>query len=180
MSESDLFSRQLLEEAKRFLEKAISEATPEGKAAYLHAAVNLGFSALEAHVNAIADDFLVGSELTLLERSILAEKDFQLEAGVFELTDRLKMYRLEDRVQFLHRRFSGVAIDKSAGWWSSLKAGLDLRNKLTHPKEVPVIVESQTRQALEAIIETLDSLYKAIYKTPYPPARRGLQSSMLF
>jgi hypothetical protein len=57
MQSFDEFSRLLLEEAKRFLEKAKGTEDP-GQSAYLHAALTLGACALEAHVNAVCDDFL--------------------------------------------------------------------------------------------------------------------------
>src|SRR4051812_2273979 len=71
----DDFPQLSFEEAKRFLEKASDEEGTEGINVYLHAALNLGFSALEAHVNAIADDFPVRSELSVLEKSILLEQE---------------------------------------------------------------------------------------------------------
>ena len=73
MADVDAFASQLLEEAKRFLEKAVIDGDAEGESGYLHAALNLAFSALEAHVNSIADDFLVRSDLSLLDRSILTQ-----------------------------------------------------------------------------------------------------------
>lgn len=180
MTGVDKFSQTLFEEAKRFLEKARAETKPEGKTAYLHAALNLGFCALEAHINAIADDFLVRNDLTVLDRSILAEQDFTLDDGEHELTNRLKMYRLEDRIQFIYRRFSGKVLDKSSSQWADLKDGLKLRNKLTHPKEPPVISDEKIERAFQAIVAILDDIYKAIYHTPYPVGRRGLNSTLTF
>jgi hypothetical protein len=180
MADVDTFASLLLEEAKRFVEKASGEAGAEGKAAYLHAALSLAFSALEAHVNSIADDFLVRSDLTLLDRSILAERDVQLDNGQYALTDRLRMYRLKDRIEFLCRRFGGGPIDKSSVVWSGFKSGLNQRHRLTHPKEAAEITEPLTRQALTAIIGLLDLLYRAIYKRPYPAAKRGLDSNLSF
>lgn len=124
MSDIDEFSRSLLEEAKRFLEKAKDATGAPGETAYLHAGLALGFCALEAHINAIADDFLTRDDLPILERSILAELDYKLEHGEFTLTQKLKMYRLEDRYEFLYRRFSGAPVDKSSSWWPRLKASL--------------------------------------------------------
>src|SRR5215210_8186132 len=46
---------------QRILVKASIETKQEGIDAYLHAALNLAFSAFEAHINAIADDFLTRS-----------------------------------------------------------------------------------------------------------------------
>lgn len=180
MRDVDEFSRALIEEAKRFYEKALLETDAEGKYAYLHASLLLGFSALEAHVNGIAEDFLVRTDLGILERSILAEEDFKLEDGEFKIHSQLKMYRLEDRIEFLYRKFSSVPIDKDFWWWRGFKSGINLRNRLVHPKESPILSEPSVKNALEAILETLNVLYKVIYGSPYPVAKRGLQSTMKF
>lgn len=90
------------------------------------------------------------------------------------------MYHLEERIEFIHRRFSGKPVDKSSPWWSELKAGLKLRNKLTHPKDVTEITADSVNRALQSIIDTLDALYKAVFHVQYPLLRRGLDSSMTF
>jgi hypothetical protein len=180
MAEIDIFSRSLLEQAKRFLEKAEEATAGEERAAYLHAALMLAFGALEAHVNSIADDFLLRPELNVLEQSILSERDYKLRRGKFELTENLKMYRLEDRIQFIHHKFSGTELDKSSAWWSKLKQGMDLRNRITHPKEHIGITVENVRDAIQAIIDSLDALYVAVYGKGYPPARRSLKSTLSF
>src|SRR5437867_1022594 len=103
----DDFASRLLEEAKRFHEKARDEVDGDGKQAYLHAAIVLACCSLEAHINSIAEDFLVRTDLSVLERSILAEREYRLEDGEFTITDALKIHRLTDRIEFIYRRFSG-------------------------------------------------------------------------
>lgn len=179
MNEVDTFATNLLEEAKRFFEKAV-ESKGEGKDAFLHAALLLGFASLEAHVNSIAADFLVRPELSTLDNSILQEREVQLEDGQWTLTDKLKIYRLEDRIEYLHRRFSITPLNKQEQFWSDLKAGMQLRNRLTHPKGAEAITEAQIRPALMAIVAVLDSMYRAIYKRPFPAAKRGLQTLSSF
>ncbi len=179
MSETDEFARLLLEEAKRFLERASCE-DHEAKNAYLHASLLLSFSALEAHINCIADDFLVRPDLSTLERSILGERDIELSSGEFVLKETLKIFRLEDRIEFLYRRFSGKSIDKSVTWWSDFKDGLKLRNTLTHPKGVSSVAEAKVKKTVLSILELLDVIYSGIYKTSYPPKIRGLDSKMTF
>src|ERR1700739_3985685 len=121
VAEIDSFATQLLEEAKAFLEKAKTSSDPKNKEAHLHAALNLGFCGLEAHVNAIADDFLTLQDLAAHERSILAECKVELECGEFRVTDRLQMYRLEDRLLFLCARFSKTPLDRTAAYWGQFK-----------------------------------------------------------
>ena len=180
MSIVDEFCKTTLEEAKRFYEKAKVESDQDGKDAYLKAAILLGFAALESHINAIADDFLTRSDLSVLEQSILSERDFDLHEGKYRLTGNLKMYRLEDRIRFIYRRFSGRPIKEDAQWWGDLKGGITYRNKLTHPKEVITISEGMAKKSLEAIINTLNALYKAVYKKACPSVQRGLISNMSF
>lgn len=181
MTSVDRFANLLLEEAKRFLEKSMTiETSTEGHIAYLHAALNLGFCALEAHVNAIADDFSSRRDLSISDRSILFEKRIELINGTFELTDKLKLFRLDERIEYLHRRFSKKPLTKSIGWWSSLKTGLTLRNGLTHPNTEPEINEAAVRKTLQAIVDAVDSLYKAVYRKRFPAIHRQLASNLSF
>ena len=181
MAEIDAFARKLLEESTRFLEKARGASDGEGKEAFLHAALNLGFCALEVHVNAIAEDFLTLSHLTPHERSILSEKRVDIEHGQFVLKDQLQLYRLEDRVLFLCSRFSkSRPLDRNAAYWGQFKTALKLRNSLTHARAPAVITESSVETALSAILQLLDVVYRRIYRKKYPGRHRGLQSAMTF
>lgn len=180
MSQADDFSRSLLEEAKRFLEKGREATEPTGVSAYLHAAVMLAFCAFEAHVNAVSDDFLTRSELTILERSILGEKDYKLDKGEFVLADKLKMYRLEERFEFLHKRFSGKDLDKTASWWTRLKGAINHRNELVHPKQPVNTTVEIAQSALESIIDAIDVLFRAVYCRAFPAKGRGLGSTLSF
>src|SRR4051812_553998 len=128
MEEMDAFAASLFEEAKGFLEKARSSSDPVARTAFAHAALLLGISALEAHVNAVADEMGLRIDLTVLDRSILEERDFGLEKGRFDVTNKLKMYRLEDRLLFLFARFGKKSEPTSAPWWARLKDGVSARN----------------------------------------------------
>jgi hypothetical protein len=181
MAPLSTFASQLLEEAKRFLERAEEIGDEAGKSAFLHAAVLIGFAALEAHVNAIADDFLSRSDLNAHERGVLAEHVVELSDGRFLEKNDLKMWRLQDRVLFLCRRFSDKSIDRRAAFWGDLLEATKLRDKLTHPKsEPPVITTDAVRRALKAIIELLAFMFKCIYKSKLPAHARGLSSKLTF
>ena len=179
MADIDEFAISLLEEAKRFLERASTESDPVGHAAYLHAALLLAFCALEAHINAVAEEFAGRPELSPHEQGILLEKEVRLEDGEFRLKG-LKIYRLEERFSFLHRKFSGKPVDKNAGWWSELLGAIDLRNRLTHPKQAQSVNVNSVQIAIRAIIYSIDALYRNIYKKGFPAATRGLQSRVDF
>ena len=176
----DAFASQLLEESKRFLEKADARMADIGRNASLHAALLLAFASLEAHLNSMSEDFLVREDLSVLDRSTLAERDFVLEEGRWVLTERLRVYRIEDRVEYLHNTFSNATLDKSAPYWPQLKDGLRLRNRLTHPRQMEIITGDQVRRAILAVIDTLDALYLAVYKRPFPAKQRGANSTLDF
>ena len=169
MADIDDFAIQLFEEAKRFLEKAqADDVDVQGHEAFLHASLNLGFCALEAHVNAVADDFQTIADLSLQDKSILFERRIELVDGRFELTRHLQMYRMEDRLLFLAGRFCGEPMDTSAVHWTELKIAIKLRNHLTHPKEKPGLTVDSVQRALLVILGTLDVLYRRVYRRGYP------------
>jgi hypothetical protein len=180
VAEIDSFARQLWEEAKAFFEHAKKATSSDAKQAFLHAALNLGFCAFEAHINAIADDFLTLPDLTPHEQSILSERKVELENGAFRVSSQFQMYRLEDRLLFLCHRFSKkTPLDKKASYWGNFKGALDLRNSLTHPKTPPPKVnEAAVEGALHAMLQLLDVIYKRIYSKKYPARQKGLDSNL--
>lgn len=181
MNSIDIFAKQLLEEAKRFLELAKSQAEDTGEQANLHASLMLGFCALEAHVNSISEEFVsTNTSLSIHDKAVLMEKAVVLKDGQFVLTNERKITRLEDRIQFQHRRLSGKSIDPTSTWWTSLKNAIDLRNQLTHPKDATPVSYDRVSKSLQAIIDSIDALYLAIYGIGLPAAHRGLQSSLTF
>jgi hypothetical protein len=139
----------------------------------------LAFCSLEAHVNAVADEMSQRDGLAPHELSLLLEKDVSLSDGVYELENRLKIFRLEDRIYFLHARF-GMKPDVHGEWRGRLGGAISLRNQLTHPKGIPSITVDAVKQAVRAVIDTIDALYRALYDRPFPVAARELASKMDF
>lgn len=180
VADFDSFASQLLEEAKRFLERAVEAKSDQVACdAYLHGALLLAFCGLEAHLNAIAEEFALRPELTVHELGVLTEQDVKLEDGQF-VFGQLKTYRMEDRILFLHRRFSGKALDTATVWWTQFKHATKLRNKLTHPNEAHSISIKDVEFAIGAIISLLDNLYVNIYKRNLPAAGLGLKTPLNF
>jgi hypothetical protein len=180
VAEIDLFANQLLEEAKRFLEKTGEVGEPAAEAANLHAALMLAFCALEAQLNAICEEFSIRHDLSAHEKGLLLEREVRLEDGEFRVRPNLRMARVEDKIQFLYTKFAGKPVDRSSEWWGRLNEATLLRNQLTHAKTVAPVTQAAVESATLAIINALDSLYRAIYKRGFPAASQGLSSKLSF
>ena len=180
MNDIDILSRSFLEQAKRFLELATEHEGKEGEFPYCIAALLSGFSAVEAHVNAIAEELSERKGCGILEKSILLEKEFKLSSGKYALTKSLKMYRMDDRITFIVKNFSSAAFPPKENWWSEFTDGTKLRNDLVHPKEAVTVDIPKVRRALLAILELLEYLYRAVFTKGHPSYNRGLHSNLTF
>lgn len=180
MESFDEFSNNLLEEAKRFFEKAKSEQDNTAVNAFLHSSLLLAISSLEAYVNGISDDFKNASSLNLMEKGFLLEKEIIFKNGSFKLNKRLKMSRLIERIELLFKKCDYSKLDKSSVWWQKLKEGIDLRNSLVHPKEFTDITQIEIESTLMAVIECVNNLFLAVYKKGLPTTNMGLDSKLEF
>jgi hypothetical protein len=184
MKDIDIFAADLFEEAKRFLEKAKETEDDEGRKAFLHAALLLGVSSLEAHINAISDEMSERPNLSILDLSLLLEREyaFDHDKGEFKLTKKLKMINLIERIEFIVSRFtlSGKKLNTSEDWWSKLRQGIDIRNSLVHPKDKQVVTPQQIELAFEGILGVLDAIYMALYEQHFPALGRRFDSRMDF
>lgn len=179
MSNIDEFSKQLLEEAKRFWEKSGEGNCEESKFAHLHAALLLGSSALEAHLNAISDELMLGPRLDITDKSILSEKEIRLVGGRFCLEGQ-KLFRVIDKIEYLVVRFGGKEIDKSQKWWGDIQFAINLRNQITHPRSGDSVDRRSVERALTAILETINRVYMAVYNIRVPVYSAGLSSKLSF
>jgi len=182
MSEIDAFATELFEEAKQFLEKAKETTNEEGKKAFLHAALLLGMSSLEAHINAICEEMSERNGLNLLELSILTEKEINFDRGQYKLTKKLKIYNVTDRIMYISKRFAiaGKKLDINSEWWSKLHQGIDLRNSLVHPKAKHDVTYQQVESAFDGILGVLEALYMLLYDQHFPALGRRFDSKMSF
>jgi type II secretory pathway component PulJ len=181
MNDIDALASTLLEESKRFLEKAQETQDQVAQHAYLHASLSLGFSALEAHINAIVDEQLERTDLSVHERAFLSEKKVDMRRGEFILLDALQMQRVDDRLSLLWTRCSVDSdYDYQSSSWSQLKEGLKLRNSLTHPKEHIDLTLEKVIRTISAIIDVIDTAFHRIYGKALPAKNRGLQSALNF
>lgn len=176
--DADAFSVRLLDEAKRFLEKG-ADATDAEQDAYLHAALIVGFSALESHINGIADELSSRPQTDLLTKSVLEEKPVKLSKGEWALGKGDQFFRLDERISFLLHSCS----KKDAGtytWWSDLLSGIKARNALVHPRDAVQLTSSDVHRYLTAIIQALNDMYLGVFGKGHPSFNRGLQSTMTF
>lgn len=176
MTEFDSFASQLLEESKVLLDKS-KTAEDFLRFTYLHSSLLIAISALEACINSISDellDDLYRNKYTAHEQGLLLERDVRFEKGKFVLSNSLKISRITDRVEFLYSKFTGHRLDGKCLWYSNLKQSIDLRNKLVHPKESIQITSKQVESALLSVIETINELYKAVYRKDFPSYKRGI------
>jgi hypothetical protein len=180
VADFDVFANQLLEEAKRFLQKAAEASDDVAEAANLHAALMLSFCALEAHINLIGEESSIRTDLSAHEKGVLLELDVRLNDGEFKIQNSLKMVRLEERIEFVHTKLSGRPLDKSAVWWGELSAAIRLRNGLTHAKTTPSITQASVQRAVQAILDVLVVLVKAVYGKKFPAADMGLNTHLTF
>ena len=115
--------------------------------------------------NTIADS----SALDLHARSILLEREIQLERGQFAVSKRQKLFRLENRISFLIRHFSGKEFDGlTYSWKGDLTNAITLRNELIHPRKTKTLTVEEVRRSLEAILSATNAIYLAVFKSGLP------------
>lgn len=178
MRNFDFFGEMLFEEAKYYLELAGNKENDETEAA-LHASLLLGMSALEAYVNAVAEELVTTFELDIFEKSILAEKSIELKKGIIRLGNGLKMYRLIDRIAFIYSKYTKKEIADTDKWYMEIKQTIDLRNSLVHPKSSVQITYPQVEKALWSILNTVNELFLAVYGRKVPIFNYGIQAIKL-
>ena len=75
-------------------------------------------------------------------------------------------------------KYSNKPISSQDTWNQNIKQTIKLRNDLVHPKSELTITYSQVESALQNILQTIDVLYKAVYKTHVPILNYGLLSTL--
>lgn len=185
MNTFDNFCSDLFEEAKRFLEIAIEseKKTPPDEAAIhanQHACLLIGMCALEAYLNGISEEMCLSELMPLHEKGILLEKEIRLEKGEFVITNSLKMSRMTDRVELLYKRYKKEELTAEISWWVTLRQGIEARNKITHPKEHVTLTNQFLERVLQAIVDCMSALYRAVYSRDFPKTGLLLASRLSF
>ncbi len=150
MEESDEFSRVLLDDMAAAI-RGLKDQHPRQRRTCVRAA----FAVVEGHLAALCQELLVkaASGLSEIERMALREESYRVSdsgkivtiAAYQPLKHRVKL--LTAMVQRLHPEY---AIDFGGAGWQALLKGLDVRDKITHPKNRQDM--SVERSELEATI----------------------------
>lgn len=180
MEELDKFASRLLEESKRFLEIAKQKTSEEEKEAFLHAALLVSFSSLEAFINGVVDDFKQMEVFDLQTKAFLTEREIRFDKGSFILTNSLKMSRLIEKIETLIVVFNKEEPDKNSQWWTDLQIGINLRNNIVHPKEYIPLKVDDLEKIIYAIITCIDCVFRAVFKKGLPVKNLGLDSKFNF
>jgi hypothetical protein len=180
MTELDKLSDTLLEQAKRFLEKAEEKNIEnDAKSAFLNASLLICISGLEAHINSIIDEMVTPVTFTILEQSTLKEKGIGFKNGRYTLNSTLKISRLTEKLEIIFFRFKNVGYRKET-WWGELKNGIILRNKLVHPKEEYSLNEEDVKRTIRSVISCINALYLCVYGSKFHDKNLDLQSKLYF
>lgn len=181
METFDDFCTDLIEQAKRFLEKSIDSNDKVAKRAYLNASLLLTISALDAYINGISTELLHIQKLEIIEKSILSEREYGLKKGKIELSNKLKIYRTIERIEYLHFKFTKKHIDGNEHkWWPDLTYAIDLRNKIVHPKENVILTAKHVESAINSVLSCVNCLYNSIYGKGLPLFSIGIKSRYEF
>jgi hypothetical protein len=180
MSDFDDFCSDLLEQAKRYLEKIRADKNACHQNAYKNACLLLTVCALEAYINGISDEITLAPNFPILLKGTLLEKEVKLVKGDFKLTENLKMSRLTEKIEILYKRHKRKVLNDQENWWLVLQSGIDIRNKLTHPKEKLDLSEEFLKKVLKSVIDCISCLYLCIYKREFPKKNLDITSRLDF
>lgn len=178
MEEFDFFGELLFDEAKFFYEKSVNSKYEKERQMYLHSSLLLGMSALEAYINSVCEE-LTNTEtfnLSLYEKMLLGERKIELKNGIASIGNQLQMSRLIDRIEYIYCKYSHKTIDVNAQWHSGIIETIQIRNNLVHPKSTITLTTKQVERALKSILETVEEVFRAVYKRDVPILNYNLQS----
>lgn len=168
------------EDAKSFFELAknlTKKNDTRGTETFARASLLLGFASFEAFLTSVTSDFIAAknSMLSIHDKALLMEMEVSLDAdGTFQISNRQKFMKLEERILFLHYLLAGKKIDRNKPFWSRLIAGIKLRNEVVHPKTHKTVDIKTLESTLDAILDTMNLITKGAYKKPLPLASSRL------
>src|SRR5208283_4116733 len=116
LSNVDDYAFDLLNKAKRFYEKGKQATDDIAISSFFQASIIFSIMFLETTVFSISEELCMRKDLSLLEKALLLEKTIVFDKGMYSLSDKLKMSKLTDKIEFLLIRFNSK-FDKSKLTW---------------------------------------------------------------
>lgn len=127
--------RLFYEVANTYLEAARRNSSPAKSSEHLRAALVIGFTAVDAYLRTVAEQFEVPSH----------------------------QKKLDKRMKSLFRKFSTEPLDQASSSWNEFKLALKLRDHLHRPRIPSRIDVGATERALGSIWSLLNTLNNDIY-----------------
>jgi len=123
--------------ANTYLEAARSNSSPTKTSEHLRVALVIGFTAVDAYLKTVADQF--------------------------EVPSNRKKASIDKRMKYLFRKFSTEPLDQASSSWNEFKLALKLRDELQRPRIPSRIDVNATERALDSIWSLLNTLNNDIY-----------------
>lgn len=118
--------RLLCDRASSYLEAARRKSSPAEASEYIRVALVIGFSALEAYLRAVADQF----EMRSLETAAPLDK----------------------RIEYLFRKLSTVPLDHTSSVWKEFKLALKLRDEFEY---IDISAAKRSLDSIWSLLNTL-------------------------
>ena len=131
------YGRLVYNVANTYLEAARSNSSPAKTSEHLRVALVIGFTAVDAYLKTVADQFDVPSNK--------------------------KKAPIDRRMKYLFRKFSTESLDRASSSWNEFKLALKLRDELRRPRTPSCIDVTATERALGSIWSLLNTLNNDIY-----------------
>ncbi len=129
--------RLLVDRANSYLESGRGKSSPAEASEHFRVALVIGFSAIEAYLRSVADQFEVRFKETAAP--------------------------LDERIEYLFRKLSTEPLDHNCSAWKEFKLALKLRDEFERPRIRSRIEISAAERALASIWSLLNTLHTGIY-----------------
>ena len=160
---------ELLKDSQYFLKEAEKHQSNEMlQQRFIRASIISAWSGFEGWINKTCSDFAKTiPNLGIHGIGFLLEKRIELKKGQFELTNSDKYESIENKMEYLLRRFANYTLDKSTKSWKNFVQAKIIRDSIAHPKEGRGTVYSLSDGILtiDTLRQFLNLLSKRIYRS---------------
>jgi hypothetical protein len=129
--------RLFYDTAQSYLESGRSKSSPKEASEHLRVALVIGFTAIDAYMRSIADQF--------------------------ELRSKETTAPLNKRIKYVFRRVLTEPLDHTSSVWKEFKLALELRDEFERRKILSRLDINATERALDSIWSLLNTLNAGIY-----------------